>query len=78
MHALFRIPSAGGDLGLEVFDVVGRRVRTIGAARVPAGVGSAEWDGRDEMGRLVGSGIYFIRLVVEGRPLARQRIVVIR
>ena len=47
---------------LEVFDVVGQRVQTLATGRLMAGEHRVKWDGRDEMGGLVSSGIYFYRL----------------
>ena len=43
---------------VAVRDRVGRLVRSLEADRS----GTANWDGRDETGRLVASGIYFVRL----------------
>lgn len=50
---------AASDVAL--FDVHGRRVRTIERGAFPAGYRTAIWDGRDEQGRDVGAGIYFLR-----------------
>ena len=47
---------------LEVFDVVGQRVRTLVAKRLPIGAHQALWDGRGESGEQVSSGVYFCRL----------------
>ena len=47
---------------LEVFDVVGQRVRTLVAERLPAGAHQVLWDGRGEIGERVSSGVYFCRL----------------
>ena len=47
---------------LEVFDVVGQRVRTLVTERLPAGAHQALWDGRSENGEQVSSGVYFCRL----------------
>lgn len=44
---------------VEVFDVTGRRVRRLGAT--PGG-GTLVWDGRDDGGRVVASGIYYVRV----------------
>jgi subtilisin family serine protease len=58
---------------LTVFDVLGRRVRLIIEADFPAGTHTLPWDGRDDRGRRVASGLYYVRLragaVVEARPL---------
>ncbi len=47
---------------LEVFDLNGRRVRTLVDERQPAGDYRMTWDGTDDAGRSVAGGIYFIRL----------------
>jgi flagellar hook assembly protein FlgD len=44
---------------LVIYDVAGRVVRTLVDGQRPAGSHGAEWDGRDDGGRPVGSGIYF-------------------
>jgi hypothetical protein len=44
---------------LVIYDVAGRVVRTLVDGEKPAGSHGAEWDGRDDGGRPVGSGIYF-------------------
>jgi len=47
---------------IEVFNVLGQRVRTLVSAIQPAGRHRVVWDGKDDQGRDVGSGIYFYRL----------------
>jgi hypothetical protein len=64
-------------VALAVFDQQGRRVRTLLAGTLPAGEHPVTWDGRDDRGRGVASGIYFVRGEAEGRTLNR-RIVAIR
>jgi len=51
---------------LSVFDASGRRVRAIVDGRRGAGAHVARWDGRDEDGRRVTSGVYFFRLAAGG------------
>lgn len=51
-----------GAASLEVFDLAGRRLRTLAAGRLAAGTHQRTWDGRDDHGRAVASGIYLIRL----------------
>jgi hypothetical protein len=61
------IPGSDGDgrtpVRLDVYDVRGARVRTLVDADQPAGRYRVDWDGRDQHGAPVGSGIYFYRLV---------------
>jgi hypothetical protein len=51
-----------GRYGLEVFDVGGRRVVSWEKEVAAPGRYSIVWEGRDEAGRAVGPGIYFLRL----------------
>jgi len=57
---------------LAVYDQQGRRVRTLLAGAQPAGERAVVWDGRDDGGRGVASGIYFVRCEFEGRTLTRR------
>jgi hypothetical protein len=57
----FRLPSASVH-SLVVYDVSGRRVRTLSRGVLPAGPHTATWDGRDEQGRTVPAGVYFYAL----------------
>jgi hypothetical protein len=50
------------EVELAVYDVAGRRVRTLADGVMGPGVFAATWDGRDAGGRAVGSGVYFYRL----------------
>ncbi|GAB4366381.1 MAG: hypothetical protein Kow0042_06200 [Calditrichia bacterium] len=47
---------------LVVYDILGRRVRTLVEDNQPAGKYTASWDGLDDQGVPVSSGIYFYRL----------------
>jgi len=60
----------GGYLRLTVHDVAGRRVRVLSAGPAPAG--PVRWAGRDESGRAVAPGVYFVRAETGGRTLVRK------
>lgn len=47
---------------LNIYDSTGRRVRGLEDANVRAGVQSVLWDGRNDQGALVPSGVYFARV----------------
>lgn len=53
---------AHGKVDLSVYDVTGRLVRRVVDGIRPAGVHRAVWDGKDETGRSLSSGIYLFRL----------------
>lgn len=61
-----------GQATLRVIDPAGRLVRTLVAGRLDAGAGVADWDGRDDGGRRVASGVYFATLDVDGRRIHRK------
>jgi hypothetical protein len=49
-------------VSLRVFDMTGQVVRTLVRGSLPAGSYTELWDGRNEMGMKVGSGVYFYEL----------------
>jgi flagellar hook assembly protein FlgD len=57
----FSIPE-GGHAELVVYDITGRIVRTLVSGPVSAGTHTKVWDGRDDSGQAVSSGIYLSRL----------------
>jgi len=50
---------------LEIFDVSGRRVRTLVNHFMPAGRQSIAWNQRDDAGATLGAGVYFARVQVD-------------
>src|SRR6185436_10202965 len=50
-----------GRVQVNVYDVAGRRVRTLADRVFPAGEQVLQWDGTDDAGRAVGRGVYFVR-----------------
>lgn len=47
---------------LEIYDTLGRKVRTLVSAAQKPGAYAVRWDGNSENGRLLGSGLYFYRM----------------
>ncbi len=56
----------------DLFDVGGRLVRRLVAETLPAGHYEITWDGRDDRGRRLPSGVYFCRLKVGQSALSRK------
>ena len=54
--------SSAGVVRLEVYDVLGQRVRLLSAGYRDAGRHQVVWDGRDEEGMSVSTGMYLVRL----------------
>lgn len=57
---------------LAVYDMQGRRLRTLVHEWRPAGNHGVRWDGRDQHGRPVASGTYHVRLKAGERSLVRK------
>jgi hypothetical protein len=62
---------------VELFDVLGRRVRRLVCGNMPVGHHSIRWDGRDEVGQNVCSGIYFCRMTV-GNATVTKKLVLLK
>jgi bacillopeptidase F len=59
---------------LDVFDILGRRVRTLVDRNLSAGTHLVHWDGSDHLGRPAASGVYLFRLTVNGQTKTRQMV----
>ena len=53
------------EVQVSVFDVTGRLVKVLENSSLAAGEYSRTWQGRDESGRPVASGAYYVRLVMD-------------
>jgi len=51
-----------GDVSVAIFDIMGRRVCTLASGHHDAGLHGVSWDGTDERGTKMGSGVYMVRL----------------
>ena len=69
--------TAAGPVRLQVFDARGRRVRTLVHETLPAGFQQASWDGLDDAGRRLPSGVYVAQLQAAGQRFA-QRLVLLK
>lgn len=70
----FSVDTPGG-VALKVFDVRGRLVRDLGRRWAAAGSHSIAWNCRDDAGRRVGSGVYFIQMEAGAAPVTRKAVV---
>jgi hypothetical protein len=57
---------------LEVFDVLGRKVMTLVDETLFPGYKQVLWDGKDQNGQEVASGVYFYRLSAEGFQVTKK------
>lgn len=60
---------------LCIYNVLGRKVRTLIDARMNAGSYGVDWNGLDDQGAFVGSGIYYYRIKLsDGRTLTHKMV----
>jgi hypothetical protein len=65
-----------GDFNLEVFNVIGQRVATLGNAFADKGIHTLYWDGTTDAKTPVENGIYLVRLSTEDGNAVTKRIMV--
>lgn len=68
---VFHLPEAA-HVDLDIYDAAGRHVRTLLNDHADAGRHEAVWNGTDDSGSAVASGVYFYRLEVDGLALTRK------
>ncbi len=64
------------DVRLTVYNLHGQLVRTIASGEFDAGSHEASWDGLDEQGDAVGSGIYVYRLTAGQTDISKKMLLV--
>ena len=63
---------------LVIFDSLGRQIRTLIAADQQVGLYHQVWDGRDNLGQIVGSGIYFCHLEIQDQQSLTKPMVLMK
>jgi hypothetical protein len=62
----YEVPVGGGVVAIRIYDVAGRLVKTLRQGPETPGVKTITWDGRNERGEEVASGVYFCRMDAPG------------
>jgi hypothetical protein len=69
--------TAEGPVDVRVYDAAGRSVRVLQSGFAPAGRHTLDWDGQDDAGRPVASGVYLVQLRA-GDEIHTERVVLLR
>jgi len=74
----FQVPQGAGArrLSLSIHDAAGRAVRLLTDGPREAGAHSQIWDGRDDAGRDLPNGVYYVRLAAGAITLSRRAILI--
>ncbi len=65
-----------GEATVQVFDLAGRKVATLARGSFARGFHTVRWDGRDDRGAEVGSGLYIVRATSAGARHGTRLVVV--
>jgi lysophospholipase L1-like esterase len=67
-----------GNVDVSIFNTIGKRVKILVKANQIAGLHSLFWNGQDERGHNVASGLYYYRLNVDGHVVQTRKMVLLR
>ncbi len=70
---LLQLPSAT-EISLEIFNLRGQRIRALLDGVLPAGEHSFVFDGKDDQGRPLGTGVYLYRLQTQDRTITKKMV----
>ena len=59
---------------IEVYNILGQKVKTITEDELPSGIHSVQWDGKDASGHQVANGVYFYRMNTDDFHQTRKMI----
>lgn len=69
--------AVGSEVELAIYNLLGQKIRTLVNGKQPAGFHRVEWDGRDDAGRAVASGIYVYQIKA-GEIVQSRKMILIR
>lgn len=72
----YELPRFTDTVTLEIYDLAGRRVRALSTSALPAGAHEFVWNGTDESGQRVASGMYVARLQAGGETATHRMMLV--
>jgi len=76
----FQVTLAAGasQARVEIVDAAGRVVRVLSGGHAGPATWEERWDGRNQLGEVVSTGVYFARLAAGSRTLAVRKITLLR
>lgn len=74
---VFRL-TGSASVQLVVLNLMGQKVRTLVNGQLSAGSHRYIWDGMNDFGRLLGSGLYFLSLEMEGKIVETKKMMLVR
>ena len=72
------VPEEDSSVRIALYDARGRKVRSVFTGEKAIGTHTVRFDGLDDAGNTVASGIYFVRLTAEDGRTSHKRLVVVQ
>ncbi len=73
----FLLPQPG-QVEVAIYNALGSRVNTLYSGYLNPGPHSFKWNATDNNGNVVGSGFYFYRIILNGKPLYTRKILLMK
>ena len=73
----YTLPQAG-QAEIMIYNLKGQKIKTLFSEQQLAGEHSVTWNGRNDRGQAVASGVYLYQLQVDGQSLARQKMMLVK
>jgi len=64
--------SSAQEVTIEIFDILGRKVKVLTSEYYPAGEHNIIWNATDDYGRTVSSGTYLYRVMTDSHVITRK------
>jgi len=61
---------------IEIYDILGRRCRSLIDSQMPAGYHQVQWNGKDEANQPVASGVYLVKMTAGDRRFTTRAVLV--
>ncbi|MBL0341990.1 MAG: T9SS type A sorting domain-containing protein [Bacteroidetes bacterium] len=74
----YNLKDNADNVTINVYDVIGQKVRTLAKEPQKAGVHKINWNGDNDKGTLLKNGLYFYTLEINGSVLRTNRLVISR
>ncbi len=63
---------------LDIFNVLGQRVKTLVDGQVEAGINTVVWNGKDAVGNQVSSGFYVYQITINNKDVLRKKMLMLK
>ena len=74
----YSLPKNSKEASIEIFNIKGQKVKEFLLENLSSGANKIIWDGKDNNGFAVGSGVYFYKFISEGKCISTKKMTLIK